>query len=95
MKNTESNSDVKFKEAVVKVVKVYLQQNAFTIRKLTDTPTDDLQVTPRKYVNLNGSIASAPVSSIIGQQYFASDLGYPVFKNSNYRWVNSVGSVVG
>ncbi len=74
---------------------LYLKNQGFTARKVTDTPTDDLQVVNRKYVNLNGSIAGAPKSSIIGQQFFASDLGYPVYKHQNGRWVNSVGSVVG
>ena len=74
---------------------LYLKNQGFTARKLTDTPTDDLQVVNRKYVNMNGSIAGAPVGSIIGQQYFATDLGYPVYKHQNSRWVNSVGSVVG
>lgn len=90
-KEIEKLIEEKFK----RLVPDYLESKAFTQRKLSDTPTDNLQVVPRKYVNMNGSIASAPIGSIIGQQYFASDLGYPVFKNANSRWANSVGSVVG
>lgn len=93
--NNKKSEDGQFDDKVRKIIGEYLKGPGFKDRKLTDTPTDDNQVVPRKYVNMNGSILSAPISSIIGQQYFASDLGYPVFKNSNYRWVNSVGSVVG
>lgn len=67
----------------------------FTTRKLTDTPTDNLMTVSRKYVNMYGSIAGRPISSVIGQQYFATDLGYPIFKSNNGAWVNATGSVVG
>lgn len=89
------NEEKLTEEKVKDIVSTYLKVEGFTDRKLTDTPTDDLAMVNRKYVNLNGSIASAPSSSVVGQQYFASDLGYPVFRNSNYKWANSVGSVVG
>ena len=80
---------------IKKVIPVYLKQAAFTDRKITDTPTDDLQVVPRKYVNMYGSVAGRPTGSIIGQQYFDTTNGYPVFKNQNSRWVSATGSVVG
>lgn len=67
----------------------------FTIQKITDTPTDNLAVTSRKYVNMYGSIVGRPQNSVIGQQYFDTTNGYPIFRNSNYQWVNSVGSVIG
>lgn len=69
---------------------------AFSTNKYGDTPTDALQLTPRKYVNLNGTIANRPNSSVasLGQQYFATDLGYPAYFNGT-NWVNSVGSVIG
>ena len=72
-----------------------VKQLNFTTRKVTDTPTDDLAITNRKYVNMFGSIASRPQVSVIGQQYFDTTNGYPIFRNSNNAWVNSVGSVVG
>lgn len=87
--------DPQFKENVQLVIKEYFKNEAFTIRKLTDTPTDDFQATPRKYVNLYGSIVGRPQVSVVGQQYFATDLGYPIFRNSNNAWVSSTGSVVG
>lgn len=83
-----------FKTAVNESIKQYLNTMGFTGRKLTDTPTDDLQVVPRKYVNMYGSIASRPQNSVIGQQYFATNLGYPIFRNSNNAWVSGTGSVV-
>lgn len=68
----------------------------FSQRKVGDTPTDDNQLTPRGYVNMYGSIASRPNSSIaqIGQQYFVSDVGYPIFFSTNHNWVSATGSVV-
>lgn len=69
---------------------------AFIRRKLTDTPTDDLQVTPRKYVNLSGTTAQRPKSSVatIGQQYFDTSVGYPQFYRGD-TWVSATGSIVG
>lgn len=72
-----------------------LKSGLFTARKLTDNPTDDLQVTNRRYVNLNGTVANRPISSVatVGQRYFATDTGIPMtFKSPG--WVNGVGSVV-
>ena len=37
-------------------LKQQLQGNLFTARKLGDTPTDNLSLTPRGYVNLNGTV---------------------------------------
>jgi len=78
-----------------RLMPIYLESSSFTQRKLTDTPTDDLQVVPRKYVNMYGSVSGRPQNSVIGQQYFATDLGYPIFRNSNNAWVSPTGSVVG
>lgn len=68
----------------------------FSKRKVGDTPTDDNQLVPRGYTNMNGSVAGRPTSSIaqIGQQYFASDVGYPIFFTTNNNWVSATGSVV-
>ncbi len=83
------------KEDVIIIVKEYLQSNAFTARKLTDTPTDSLQVVNRKYVTLNGVVASRPNSSIatIGQPYLATDTGIPMTFTAT-GWRNGVGSIV-
>src|SRR3990167_11198265 len=82
-------------ERIQKAVPVYLKSSAFIDRKLTDMPNDDLQVVPRKYVNMWGSIAGRPQVSVIGQQYFSTTDGHPIFRNSNNAWVSSTGSVVG
>ena len=68
---------------------------SFTSRKLTDTPTDDLMTVNRKYVNLNGTVASRPssVAAKVGQGYFATDTSIPM-KFNGTNWVNGVGSVV-
>ncbi len=68
----------------------------FSQRKVGDTPTDDNQLVPLGYLNLNGSIAGRPGSVLasVGQQYFASDIGYPIFFTTNNNWVSATGSVV-
>ena len=68
----------------------------FGTRKLGDTPTDGYQLTPQKYVNMNGSVAGRPIGSIasIGQFYMATDVNVPMWFNSNKQWINGVGSVV-
>ncbi len=64
----------KIEDIVDARVRQQLQANLFNARKLTDTPTDDLQVVPRKYVTMNGPSANRPTASIIGQQYFDTSL---------------------
>lgn len=59
-----------------------------------DTPTDTLQLTPRKYVNLYASVSGLPTPSVIGQQVFLTDVGSPAFRRQDGKWVNGVGSVL-
>lgn len=82
-------------EESIKAVQVYLRQGAFTDRKLTDTPTDSLSVVNRRYVTLNGTLASRPAASVasLGQRYFETDNDITITFNGT-NWVNSVGSVV-
>lgn len=65
-------------------------------KRIGDTPTDALQLTPRKYVNLYGSVVGRPasVAATVGQQFFATDLGFPIYFGTNNAWVDSTGSVV-
>lgn len=92
--NTDKQELIKLiKGQIEKIVPDYLQSKAFTDRKLTDTPTDDLQVVPRKYVNMYGSVASRPVNSVVGQQYFDTSIGRPVFRRSDGAWVDGAGSI--
>ena len=82
-------------ERIKKLVPEILKGSAFTDRKLTDMPNDNLSVTSRRYVNLNGTVANRPASSIatIGQSYFATDTNIPMTWNGA-NWVNGVSSVV-
>lgn len=78
------------------VAKMIAEAMKFSQRKIGDTPTDDNQLVPRGYSNMNGSVAGRPIGSIAqtGQQYFASDIGYPIFFTTNKNWVSATGSVV-
>lgn len=82
-------------DRVKAVLPVYLKQQAFTDRKLTDTPTDSLEVVNRRYVNLNGSVAGRPNSSVatIGQFYLSTDTNIPMWFTPA-GWRNGVGSIV-
>jgi len=87
--------DERIQKQVVKI----LQGSGFTDRKVTDTPTDNLQVVPRKYVNLSGTLATRPASltATMGQGFFATNLnsGTPIRFNANSSvWTNGVGSIV-
>lgn len=94
LENKISKEEIKklIEEKALEIVKKHMN---FTERKIGDTPTDDYMYTPRKYVNMYGSVSGRPTSSVVGQQYFATDLGYPIFKSNNGAWVNATGSVVG
>lgn len=67
----------------------------FSTVKYGDTPTDTLQLTPKKYVNLNGTLAARPASvlAVKGQQYYATDINIPLFFDGS-AWRNGVGSVI-
>jgi len=80
------------KNAIREIVKEYLQSEAFTDRKVTDSPTDALSMVNRKYVTLNGTTANRPVSSVTGQRYFDTSIGRPVYWSGS-TWVDGAGSV--
>lgn len=85
--------DMQVEKRVREILPQYLQTSGFMTRKLTDTPTDGFQVVSRNYVNMNGVTASRPRSSILGQQYFDTSLGIPVWWNGT-AFVDATGSVV-
>lgn len=58
------------KDEIIQIIKDYLAQNGFTARKITDLPTDALQVVPRKYVTRNFTTLLRPTTSILGEMYF-------------------------
>lgn len=93
MNRPENSESLKkmIQEEAFKVVQNYMKTSAFTDRKLTDTPTDSLQVVNRRFVTLNGTTANRPTSSILGQRYFDTTLGYPVYWNGS-TWVRYDGT---
>lgn len=72
-------------------IRVFMKGSGFSARKLTDTPTDSNMVTPRGYVNMNGPTTSRPTGSILGQQFFDTDLGFPVYWNGT-TFVDATGT---
>lgn len=82
------------KDDIVKIIKDTVS-NIYTSRFLGDSPTDSLQFTPRKYVNLSGTIPQRPASVIAskGQQYFATDLNKPVFFDGT-KWRDATSSII-
>lgn len=79
LESSYSASKEELRRMVEDIIKDYLKSAAFTDRKLTDTPTDDLMVVNRKYVNMNGTSSQRPTSSVLGQQFFDTSLGYPIY----------------
>lgn len=69
----------KLKQVVSQAIKDYMKSGAFTDRKVTDLPKDSLSVVNRKYVTLNGTSSQRPSSSVLGQYYFDTTLGQPVW----------------
>lgn len=88
-------NEEEIKQLVIKTIKEYDLSSAFTHKQVADTPTDALSVVNRKWLTLNGAVASRPVSSIavIGQPYLATDTSIPMTYTAA-GWVNGVGSVV-
>lgn len=89
LKSTMPSEDNKTQ--IKKVVADYLKSSAFTDRKLTDLPTDPNQVVPRRYVTLNGATAGRPTGSVLGQFYFDTTIGKPVWWSGS-TWVDATGS---
>jgi len=87
--------DKELKKVIDERIKQQLKSGLFTARKLTDTPTDDLQVVPRKYVTNNGTVR--PTSSVVGQPFLdmtlASGRGKPIYWNGT-GWVDATGTYV-
>lgn len=62
-------------------------------KRIGDTPTDDLQLVNRRYLNLNGTVSKRPSNARTGQQFFATDLNKPIFFNGT-NWRDATSSVV-
>lgn len=91
--NNMDKSENKIREVALQVIKEYMKSSAFTDRKLTDTPTDSLQVVNRKYVTNNGTSANRPKSSVIGQPYFDTQISRPIWWNGT-NFQDAAGNVV-
>lgn len=85
----------KIKELFNKWIKEYNRTAAFSDKKITDNPTDALQVVNRRFVTLSSNVGARPVTSVavIGQRFLATDTSIPMFKVAA-GWVNGVGSIV-
>lgn len=93
--NNSIGLDKMIDDRIKAVLPMYLSGNAFTQRKVTDTPSDALEVVNRQFVTLNGTVANRPTSSVavVGQFYFATDTNIPM-TYSTTGWRNGVGSIV-
>lgn len=89
----ENNSE--FESKVIDIVQRYMKSSAFTDRKLTDVPTDALQVVNRRYVTNNGTLR--PTSSVVGQFFLdmslASGRGKPIWWNGT-GWIDGTGTYI-
>ena len=81
------------KKLIQEEVKIQLKGGLFSARKLTDTPTDGLQVTPRKYVTRNFTTALRPTTSVLGEFYFDITQNRTVTWNGTF-YQDPAGNVV-
>jgi len=81
-------------DRIKKFVPEYLKQSAFKNRKLTDMPTDALQVVPRKFVTLNGPTSLRPTGSITGQYYFDTTINQAI-NWSGSEWISDQKNLSG
>lgn len=98
MKSPNSKTEQEFEkmidQRIRKLVPQILKGSAFTDRKLTDTPTDNLQVVPRKYVTMNGVSANRPTASVIGQFYYDTTINKPIWWSEDGCFKDAAGNVV-
>ena len=81
------------KQVIATEVANQLKGQLFTARKLTDNPTDGLQVVPRQYVTRSFTTTRRPTTSIIGESYFDTSAGKPAWWNgTNYQ--DAAGNVI-
>ncbi len=87
-KNSASNN------SIIETIKKYLAAEGFQHKIIGDTPTDSNQLTPRKYVNLNGTSINRPTSSVAGQFYYDTTISRPLwFDPTTGRWIDAAGSI--
>jgi len=81
------------KKLIQEEIKNQLKGGLFTARKLTDTPTDNLQVVNLKYTNLNGTTRPNSSVATIGQRFFDTSV-MTLIAYDGTKWRNGVGSVI-
>lgn len=86
-------NEEQIKKLMEEQIKRYMKGKGFTDRKLTDTPTDNLQVVNRKYVTNNGVSANRPIASVVGQSYFDTTISRPIWWNGT-NFQDAAGNVV-
>ena len=67
-------------------------------KRVGDTPTDSLQLVPKKYLGQAFTTDSRPASirGTLSVMFFNNTVGYPWFYNPNSSvWVSATGSTVG
>lgn len=91
----DNELESKIKELIKSEVPKILKGVGFTERKITDTPTDALQVVNRAYITNNG--LTRPTSSVVGQPFLdmnlASGRGKPIYWNGT-GWIDATGTYV-
>lgn len=81
------------KKLIQEEIKNQLKGELFSARKLTDTPTDGQQVTPRKYITRNSTTALRPTTSVLGEFYFDTTVSKPVWwKGDSY--IDAAGNII-
>ena len=81
------------KRLIRETLREELKSGLFTARKLTDTPTDDLQVVNRKYTNLNGTTRPTSSVTVLGQRFFDTSVKTLITWDGT-TWRNGVGSII-
>lgn len=64
------------------------------VRKVGDSPLEGFELVNRKYLQQNGTSTNRPtVKLAVGQMYFDTTLGTPIWYNGS-GWVDSAGASV-
>lgn len=84
---------VALSDSFIESLKAYLSSTGFPHKIIGDTPTDNNQLTPRKYVTLNGNTINRPTSKVIGQFYLDTQINKPIWYNGT-NWIDATGSIV-
>ena len=81
------------KRLVVNTIREEMGGGMFSNEKLTDNPTDDLQVVNRKYTNLNGTTRPTSSAATVGQRFFDTSVKTLITWDGT-AWRNGVGSII-